>query len=139
MFMYCVECGVQIPDDSHFCVDCGHCYLEESSEASEEQTRTLGLISMILGISSVASQIIQLGQALSLPAAVAALILAYIAKSRSKGKKLNAYGKTGLICGYVGIGLNILSTIAAIVFLVFYFFILFVAASAGSSDMYYSI
>lgn len=130
--MYCVNCGKQIADDSHFCMECGHSYLNETT-AAEEQTKRLNLISMILGIASVASQIIQVGAGLSLHAAIAALVLAYIAKGRSgKEKKLHPYGKTGLICGYVGIGMNILSTIAAIIFLVIYFGIIIAAGIFGS-------
>lgn len=130
--MYCVNCGKQIADDSNFCAECGHRYLNETT-AAEEQTKRLNLISMILGMASVASQIIQVGAGLSLHAAIAALVLAYIAKDRSgKEKKLHPYGKTGLICGYVGIGMNILSTIATMVFLVMYFGIIIAAGIFGS-------
>ena len=138
--MYCVKCGTQIPDDSHFCVNCGHSFIENAPAAEEEQVKKLSLISMILGIASVVSQIIQVGDVLSLPAAIAALVLAYIAKGRSgKEKKLHPYGKTGLICGYVGIGIYALSIIAAIIFLVLYFGIFFAAAIVGSGEMYYSV
>ena len=138
--MYCVKCGTEIPDDSHFCVSCGHCYLKEEPAAADEQARKLGLISMILGIASVASQIAQTGDTFSLPAAIAALVLGYIAKGRlGKGKKLHPYGQTGLICGYVGIGLYVLISIAVIAFLVLYVAIMILAAAAGSGDVYYSI
>ena len=69
---------------------------------------------------------------LCLPAAVAGLILGLIAKSRGVNDTKN---KVGIICSIVGIGLHIVSTIAAIVFLVLYF--AFFATVMGSAVMGY--
>ncbi len=122
--MYCANCGAELAENSDFCVNCG--------KKVENSNDKLSLISMILGIASVGSQVLNMGSSLCLPAAVAGLILGLIAKSRGVNDTKN---KVGIICSIVGIGLHIVSTIAAIVFLVLYF--AFFATVMGSAVMGY--
>lgn len=81
-------------------------------ENNENKDETYGLISMILGVVSLVSS------SLGLPCAVAAIVLACL--DRSKNDKMTDKAKIGLIIGIIVVGLNVVVTILALVFVVVY-------------------
>ena len=75
-----------------------------------------------LRIVSVGTQMLGINTALSMPAAVAALVCGFLAKNRAaeSGRK-NPKAKTGIICAFAGIGVSILNALLVLAFLVIYF------------------
>ena len=118
--MYCAKCGQEIPDKSKKCPVCGEKQCFEPTE--DDAGSILGLIAMILGFISVGTQMIGVNTAVALPAAVAGLVCGFMAKNKSLQAGLaNNKAKTGIICSFVGIGVNIVMSILVWAFFVIYF------------------
>ncbi|MBQ7604304.1 MAG: zinc ribbon domain-containing protein [Clostridia bacterium] len=101
--IYCRNCGKQLSDDNggrpNFCTVCGAPVNPLPVPAPARSDSDLGLISMILSIVSFFVPLV------GIPLAVAALILAVKDKSKNFGK-FTKYGKAGLICSLVSLGLQ---------------------------------
>jgi len=44
----CPECGKQVPDEAHFCADCGHDFFQKNSSASSDSIFSNGKIFLVL-------------------------------------------------------------------------------------------
>lgn len=110
--MYCAKCGAQIPDEATVCTDCG------AKVNVNVPGKTLSLLSMIFSLVALGTQVTGISSNLSLPAAIAAVICGFIAKSQAG--KLNSNAQTGIICGFITIGIHAAQSILALVILVVY-------------------
>ena len=133
--MNCTKCDLQLPEGCQVCPQCGEAlhYENPPAPAPKDPGELLGLISMILGFVSIGTQVLGSNANLSMPAAIGALVCGFLAKNRAAEKGLeNSKAKTGIICGFVGIGVSILYAFIAIAILVLYFaFFLSLAAMEG--------
>ena len=121
--MICKNCGAHLADNTVFCTNCGNAvegvssYEETVVTAQPVMTdpgKTLGMVSMILGIASLV---------FSWVAAIPGLILANMATKKSEEAGFtNTMAKVGKITSIVGLILTVLY----IVFLVLYYIFLFI-------------
>ena len=44
----CPECGKQVPDEAHFCADCGHDFFQKNSPGSSDSIFSNGKIFLVL-------------------------------------------------------------------------------------------
>lgn len=140
MCMYCVKCGEQLPDESNSCPHCGESYekmLISNMNEAEDPGKQLGLASMILGLISVASQFLVVFAGLALPAAIAALVCGFVGKNRSAQVGLkNTNAKVGIICGFVGAGIQILIAVSAMLLVALYL-VLYIVVMLVCFFLYY--
>ena len=130
--MYCTKCGAQLSDNNTVCASCG------TSVPANESHKTVSLLSMIFGLVGLGTQVLGVSTGLSLPAAVAAVICGFIAKSKAtQAGKQNVNAQTGIICGFITIGINVLYSILAIIFFIFYFLFVFgILGLSMGAEMY---
>lgn len=118
--MYCTKCGKEIPDSAAVCSACG------TAVAIDKSSDTVGLLSMIFGLVGLGTQVLGVSTGLSLPAAIAAVVCGFLAKSKAaEAGKTSTNAQTGIICGFITIGINVVYSILAIIFLIFYFVFVF--------------
>ena len=135
--MICSNCGKQIPDDSKFCGECGTTY-NGAIAPEAEPGKDLGLAAMILGFVALGTQLTGLFAGVSTPAAIAALICGFMAKSKSAAAGIiNNNARTGIICAFVQIGLSVLSAILAITLIIIVYVIYFVLLFGVMAMPYY--
>lgn len=133
--MFCKNCGNNV-EDTAFCSVCGaalkteapNTYDSSPAPAPAGPSKTLPLISMILGIVSLAGGIT--------PAAIASIILAIISnkKAAAFGVPGDKKAKIGLICSIISLVMNVLAIVAIILlYVVIYggFFAIALGASGG--------
>ena len=141
--MYCKNCGTQIPDGTQYCSNCGYDNgMIVPPNLVKVPGKDLGLASMILGFVALGTQLLGIFAGVSMPAAIAALICGFIGKKQAADAGLeNSNARTGIICGFVEIGISILTTILAVILVVlifvFYYFIIFAILGSAASGMYY--
>ena len=117
--MFCKNCGTSYEDNIKFCPVCGNAQIPDEAPVyttapaepakQDNPDNTMGMISMILGIISVA-----LGGAL--PMAIVALVLSVITKN--KAKEIGAdtpKAKVGFILGIVSLVLYVVCVIVGII------------------------
>lgn len=120
---YCPKCGKENSDENKFCVGCGSSFNEDESNQShiftsdtvevvstKPKNSTIGLVSMILGIISVAFLICCCGGFgyVSIIPGIVAIVLSiiHLKKYGNDGKAI-----AGLILGIAGVVLSILAII----------------------------
>lgn len=118
--MYCTKCGAQLSNNDTLCTSCG------TSIPVKESHKTISLLSMIFGLVALGTQVTGVSSGISLPAAIAAVVCGFIARSQAeKAGKSDPNAQAGIICGFITIGINVVYSILAIIFLIFYFVFVF--------------
>ena len=151
--MYCSKCGNDVANGLTYCDVCGAELGGDAYDFDEPMNispandpgKTLGLVSMICGISSIVlsfscclqfipviGSLVSALSFLALPGGIAGLITGIIGS-----KKSSAYGcengkaKIGIITSIASLVLGVISTIVIIIFFLAYFGLLGVAMSSG--------
>lgn len=120
--MFCKKCGKEIPDGSAVCPECGenlNTYVKV--EEPVNPGRTLGVTSLILGAAALATQVLGNTSILTFPAAIAGIICALIAMSKSKAADMKcSSAKIGIILSIVSAVIDVVTLIASILLIVFF-------------------
>ena len=118
--MYCTKCGAQLSNNDTVCTSCG------TAIPVKDSHKTISLLSMIFGLVALGTQVTGVSSGISLPAAIAAVVCGFIARSQAeKAGKNDPNAQAGIICGFSTIGINVVYSILAIIFLIFYFVFVF--------------
>ncbi len=116
--MFCEKCGFDYEGEK-----CPVCEAEASTVAVEQAEKSpCGLIGMIMGIASFFM--------IGWPLAAAGLVLSIIGKKKCA---TDGMATAGVITSIISLVINVLSALAAIVFLVLYFIFIFGVGVLGAS------
>ncbi|MBE7040961.1 MAG: zinc-ribbon domain-containing protein [Ruminococcaceae bacterium] len=125
--MICQNCGNELPEGSNICLNCGFETVAPApvqEKAADVPGKTLGLVSMILGIVSIACCNL-LGLV-----SIAGLITGILSSKQAKAAGLkNNQSLAGIICSIIGLVLFIVGVIFCIIY--------FIGMGVASSSYYY--
>lgn len=124
--MICPNCGNSIPEGANICINCGAAVSNTNTLATQnDPSKTLGLISMILGIVSI---LFSCCYGSGFVFAIAGIITGILAMKKAKAVGIkNTMALVGVIC----------SAVALVIFVIWVIFIVIAAIGASTTPYYY--